>query len=218
MRRARRRLFPWIASLSLAAGVVGVGLVVWASMSIAAQSAEPVAANGLGVPPAPPAEVTSTIATPTIPAPEPVLYPTRPTAGERLGTLSVPALKQAFQIVEGTGSAQLKRGVGHFAQSVLPGEKDNCVLSGHRDTVFTDLGKLKVGDQFVVQTSAGTFTYAITGIRIVHKDDRTVIVPTDHAVLTVSTCYPFDYVGAAPKRYVLSADLVAPAAPRRTVD
>ena len=96
-----------------------------------------------------------------------------------------------------------------MVQTAMPGEPDNCVISGHRDTVFTDLGKLKVDDKLIVETAKGTFTYQIRGIRIVHKSDRTVVVPADRAVLTVSTCYPFRYVGAAPDRYVLSADLVA---------
>lgn len=130
-----------------------------------------------------------------------------------LGILSIPALKQTFPIIEGTGTKELKKGVGHMPTTVLPGEPDNCVLSGHRDTVFTRLGRLKTGDEFIVQTAAGTFTYKITRIRIVGRNDRTVVVPTDHAVLTVSTCYPFDYVGDAPKRYVLIADLVAPPIP-----
>jgi len=102
----------------------------------------------------------------------------------------------------------LYHGVGHFTQSVLPGEEDNCVLSGHRDTVFSGLGKMKLGDQLIVQTSAGTFTYEVSGIRIVDKDDRTVIVPTDHAVLTLTTCYPFIFFGDAPQRYIISADIV----------
>jgi sortase A len=137
-----------------------------------------------------------------------VLYAKNPTQGDTLGSLSIPALGQTLPIIEGTGADDLKKGVGHFAQSVMPGQRDNCVLSGHRDTVFTELGKLKTGDEFIAQTAAGTFTYRIRRIRIVHKDDRTVIVPTDHAVLTVTTCYPFDFIGPAPDRYVLSADLV----------
>jgi sortase A len=136
-----------------------------------------------------------------------VVYADYPAAGETIGTLSIPALQKTLPIVEGTGDDELKRGVGHFAQSVLPGANDNCVLSGHRDTVFTGLGKLVVGDQLVVETASGTFTYVISLIRIVDKDDRTVIVPADHAVLTVTTCYPFNYVGSAPDRYVLLADL-----------
>jgi sortase A len=60
-----------------------------------------------------------------------------------------------------------------------------------------------------VQTAAGTFSYEVKRIRIVHQDDRTVIVHTDHAVLTLTTCYPFHFIGSAPDRYIVSADLVA---------
>lgn len=137
-----------------------------------------------------------------------VVYSKNPSEGDTLGSLSVAALGQTLPIIEGTRNSDLKKGVGHFVQSVQPGQPDNCVLSGHRDTVFSELGRLKVGDRFVVQTATGTYTYAIKRIRIVHANDRTVIVPTKHAVLTVTTCYPFDYVGSAPDRYVLVADLV----------
>lgn len=131
-----------------------------------------------------------------------------PSEGDRIGKLTIPALDQVLPIIQGTGKNELKEGVGHFTQSVLPGEEDNCVLSGHRDTVFSQLGELVVGDQFIVETSAGIFTYEIQQIRIVDKDDKTVIVPTDHGVLTVTTCYPFNFIGSAPDRYILSADLV----------
>ena len=146
-------------------------------------------------------------------SPLPADAPTRPAQphpakGVKFGTLIIPALMRALPIIEGTDTAQLKRGVGHFQRSVMPGAANNCVLSGHRDTVFTDLGQIRVGDPLIVQTSAGEFTYEVRLVRIVRKDDKTVIVPTDHAVLTVTTCYPFRYVGAAPDRYVLVADLV----------
>jgi len=136
------------------------------------------------------------------------LYPIQPTQGETIGSLSIPALNQTFPIIEGTDKESLKKGVGHFINSILPGENNNCVISGHRDTVFYKLGDLTVGDQFIVQTSAGTFTYEIVTIKIVDKDDKTIIVPTDHAVLTVTTCYPFYFIGNAPDRYILIADLV----------
>jgi sortase A len=132
-----------------------------------------------------------------------------PAKGVRFGTLTIPVLKQTLPIIEGTDDAQLDRGVGHFSHSALPGEDNNCVLSGHRDTVFTGLGKVGVGARLIVRTSAGEYTYKVRRVRIVHKDDKTVIVPTDHAVLTVTTCYPFRYVGAAPDRYVLDADLIS---------
>ncbi len=128
--------------------------------------------------------------------------------GERIGRLEIPVLKRKLPLVEGTTDESLKIGVGHFSQSVMPGVSDNCVISGHRDTVFRRIGELKIGDALIVKTSYGAFTYEVTGTRIVHKDDRTVIVPTDHAVLTLTTCYPFHFIGNAPERYIVSADLV----------
>jgi sortase A len=137
-----------------------------------------------------------------------LLYPTRPSAGERIGTLTLPKLNKVLPIVHGTDPDQLDKGVGHYAKSVLPGEQDNSVLSGHRDTVFRQLGLVKEKDMLIVETSAGVFTYQVRKVRIVDKDDKSVIVPTDHAVLTVTTCYPFDYIGDAPERYILIADLI----------
>lgn len=136
------------------------------------------------------------------------VYPVYPGEGDTIGSLTIPALQRELPILQGTGVAELKKGVGHFAQSVLPGEDDNCVFSGHRETVFRQLDALKIGDLLIVQTSAGTFTYKVNGTRIVHQDDKTVIVPTDHAVLTMTTCYPFNTPGYYPDRYIVTADLV----------
>ena len=132
--------------------------------------------------------------------------------GDYLGSITIPALKSTMPIYEGTEDAQLKMGVGHFEGSVLPGVTDNSVLAGHRDSVFSHLGKLHLGDLLIVKTAAGNFTYKIFAFRIVEADDRTVIVPTPTAVLTLSTCYPFRYIGNAPKRYIVSANLL-PAPP-----
>ncbi|MDA3846906.1 MAG: class D sortase [Vallitaleaceae bacterium] len=136
------------------------------------------------------------------------LNPVDTMKSDTIGILSIPVLDRELPIVEGTDVEALKLGVGHFSGSVLPGENDNCVLSGHRDTVFTELDELELGDQLIVITTEGTFVYEIKDIRIVDKDDKTVIVPTDHAVLTLTTCYPFNYIGNAPDRYIVSADLI----------
>jgi len=141
-------------------------------------------------------------------SPDKILYPRYPEQGDNIGMLSIPALNREIQIYQGTDDKELKKGIGHFIQSVLPGEKDNCIFSGHRDTVFRQIGNLKIGDLLIVQTSAGTFTYEVDGTRIVHEDDKTVIVPTANAVLTMTTCYPFSYIGYAPDRYIVSAALV----------
>lgn len=137
------------------------------------------------------------------------LYSKRPEKGENIGELIIPKLEAKLPIIHGTDEDELEKGVGHFAGSVLPGEKDNSILSGHRDTVFRKLGEVGVGDLLIVQTTAGEFTYKVKKVRIVDKDDPTVIVPKPNATLTVSTCYPFHFIGASPERYILVADLIA---------
>jgi len=139
---------------------------------------------------------------------EEVLYPVYPVEGDNIGSFIIPSLDLEMPIFQGTGDKELKKGIGHFIQSVLPGESDNSVLSGHRETAFRKIGDLVIGDIIIVETSAGIFTYEVSGTRIVDKDDKTVIVPTDHGVLTMSTCYPFNYLGPAPDRYIVSADLL----------
>lgn len=131
-----------------------------------------------------------------------------PSIGESIGTLSIPALSEEMPIIEGTGDNELENGVGHFMGSVMPGIEDNCVLSAHRDTFFSRLGELEINDQIIINTYYGTYTYQIEHIKIVDKDDRTVIVPTDFATLTLTTCYPFNYFGNAPYRYIISAFLL----------
>ncbi len=137
------------------------------------------------------------------------LYPVRPKIGEEIGELYIPKLDATLPIYHGTNEDELEKGVGHFAGSVLPGENDNSVLSGHRDTVFRKLGKIGEGDWLVVRTSAGEFKYKVNKVRVVDEDDRTVIVPKPRATLTVSTCYPFEYIGSAPERYILVAYLAS---------
>lgn len=136
---------------------------------------------------------------------ETILYHTRPEIGEEIGVLIIPKIDAELPIFHGSDEDELTKGVGHFADSVLPGEEDNAVLSGHRDTIFSELGEVGKNDLLIVKTSAGEFTYKV---RIVDADDRTVIVPKPRATLTVTTCYPFNFIGDAPERYVLVADLL----------
>lgn len=137
-----------------------------------------------------------------------VNYKQIPKMGELMGELYIPKLDKKLPIIHGTDEDELAKGVGHFAGSVLPGERDNSVLSGHRDTVFRRLGEVGVGDELITTTTAGTFTFKVKKTRIVDSDDRTVIVPKTKPTLTVTTCYPFDFIGNAPNRYVLVAELV----------
>ena len=209
-----------VTFLSLGFIVLGIGGISWAMFSMWVQSDYSAAATRsyYSIPTISATEVNKLTADGTAPVEsdpslvppvtEKILYPVYPAEGDNIGSLAIPALKRKLPIIQGTGVKELKNGEGHFTQSVLPGEADNCVLSGHRETVFRQLDNLKIGDLLIVQTSAGTFTYAVNGTRIVHADDKTVIVPKDHAVLTMTTCYPFNTPGYFPDRYIVSADLV----------
>lgn len=134
-------------------------------------------------------------------------YTSAPQKGEVIGKMTIPRLNRQLPIIEGTGQAELRKGVGHYIGSVLPGIKNNSVLAGHRDSVFRGLGELEIGDTVTVETEAGTFTYRIQKQQIVEKDDLSVVQPDDEPILTLITCYPFNYVGNAPKRYILTAKL-----------
>ncbi|OMF56655.1 class D sortase [Paenibacillus sp. FSL R5-0490] len=126
--------------------------------------------------------------------------------GEAIGILKIPRLKAELPIIEGTDEDELEKGVGHYSTTVFPGQPDQILLSGHRDTVFRSLGELEIGDTFEVSMPYGKFTYEITDSKIVDADDTTVIRSTaPNEILTVSTCYPFSYVGDAPSRYILNA-------------
>ncbi len=212
--RGRR---PFLISVALL--VVGIGCVAFALVHLAESRAEPLPFAGNGrrsqeVSASVRSRVTTVAAvaqaaredTPTTTSK--TVAQSRPPRGMKFGTLTIPVLGRTLPVIEGTDAAQLEKGVGHVSRSALPGQGNNCVLSGHRDTVFSRLGKVRTGALLIVRTSEGEFTYKVRRVRIVHKDDTTVIVPTDHAVLTVTTCYPFSYVGAAPDRYVLVADLI----------
>lgn len=128
-------------------------------------------------------------------------------AGTFLGVIDIDSLRLKVNLFEGTESNALSRGAGHYLKSVMPGQSDNTVIAGHRDTVFSSLGKIKKGASIVITTRDGIFTYLVTGTRIVGKNDRTVIVPTESATVTLSTCYPFRFVGSAPKRFVVTGVL-----------
>ena len=128
--------------------------------------------------------------------------------GDVIGIIRIPKLSETYPIIQGTGESELKRGVGHFVNSAMPGEKENSVLSGHRDTVFTKIGKLVKGDLISVQTSDGIFKYLVVGHKIVAPNDKTVIAHTPTATLTLTSCYPFSYIGPAPKRYIVTAQLI----------
>jgi sortase A len=129
-----------------------------------------------------------------------------PNFGDTLGILEIPRVNAELPIVEGTDPNDLKKGVGHYKGSSLPAEHGQIVLSGHRDTVFRRLGELKIGDSLIVKLAKGTYTYEITHMKIVDAKDTSIItLQKTEEELLLTTCYPFRYIGNAPKRYIIYA-------------
>ena len=217
MSRKRTSVIATLSTLLILVGFVGVavaGVQIYQSRADVGNQVLPAFAPlsksvSKSVTPSATSETTSI-------APTLISYSPYPKVGDVIGKITIPALKTILPIIEGTGDGELKRGVGHFIGSVLPGENDNSVLAGHRDSVFSQLGKLTLGDLVVIRTRAGEFTYQVIKFRIVQADDRTVIVPTPTAILTLSTCYPFRFIGNAPKRFIVSAKLIATQLPAPT--
>jgi len=128
--------------------------------------------------------------------------------GDTVGLLTIPKIKAELAIVEGTDPDDLEKGVGHYKGSYFPGDQGQIVLSGHRDTVFRKLGELEIGDSLKMQMPYGNYTYEITHTKIVKSDDTSIITLQNQVEeLIVTTCYPFRYVGNAPKRYIIYAKL-----------
>ena len=126
--------------------------------------------------------------------------------GETIGMLYIPRLDRELPIIEGTEPDDLEEGVGHYIDTGYPGQNRQILLSGHRDTVFRNFGELEPGDEFHMKMEHGTFVYEFVDNEIVSADDTTVIdFERQDEYLTISTCYPFSYVGSAPDRYVIYA-------------
>lgn len=126
--------------------------------------------------------------------------------GETIGMLYIPRFDRELPIVEGTEPEDLKEGVGHYIKTGYPGQNRQILLSGHRDTVFRNFDELKPGDEFHIKMEHGTFIYEFADNEIVGADDTTVIdLERKEEYLTISTCYPFSYVGNAPNRYIIYA-------------
>ncbi|SPN75746.1 class D sortase [Brochothrix thermosphacta] len=125
--------------------------------------------------------------------------------GDVFGLLKIPSLDETLPIIEGTDYEMLDRGVGHYETTKLPGQKKQILFSGHRNTVFTKLGDLKQGDRFVVEMPYGNYEYELKSTEIVDANDLSVIRDMDEELLTLSTCYPFSFIGDAPDRYIVYA-------------
>jgi sortase A len=125
--------------------------------------------------------------------------------GEVLGELQVPRLGLHAMVVEGETPANLRRAVAHLANSALPGERGNVAFAGHRDTFFRPLRDVRLGDEIRFTTRERDFQYRVESIEVVAPSNLSVLQSATGRDLTLLTCYPFHYLGPAPKRLVVRA-------------
>jgi len=137
--------------------------------------------------------------------------PPRIQVGDTVAKLSIPRLHTELYVVEGDNERELRRGPGHVPGSAMPGTNGNMVIAGHRDTHFRVLKDIRPGDDIVLQTATQEFHYKVRGTSVVSPHNTASLRPTDQPVLHLVTCYPFYWVGSAPKRFVVDAQLATEA-------
>lgn len=132
-----------------------------------------------------------------------------------IGRLEIPRLRLTAMVQEGADTRTLRRAVGHIPGTALPGRPVNVGLAGHRDTFFRALRDIQLRDTIELETGHGTYRYVVESTRIVRPSDVQVLAPSGGESLTLVTCYPFYYVGTAPKRFIVHARRVENLAVRR---
>jgi sortase A len=120
--------------------------------------------------------------------------------------LLIPRLGLSSIVVEGAEDAQLKLGPGHIRGTSFPGESGNIGIAAHRDTFFRPLRYVRKDDTIEVTTQTREYSYKVVSTAVVSPDEVRVLYPQGRETLTLVTCYPFNFVGAAPKRFVVQAD------------
>jgi sortase A len=134
--------------------------------------------------------------------------PSSPVVASRglIGRLEIPRLGLSVVVIEGDDAKTLRRAVGHIPSTPLPGQPGNIALTGHRDTFFRPLRNIRENDVIVVTTLKGEYRYRVVSTRVVSPDNVAVLNAGQGEILTLVTCYPFYFVGAAPDRFIVRAE------------
>ena len=125
--------------------------------------------------------------------------------GSPLGRIEISAVGLTVMVLEGTDEGTLRRAVGHIRGTPLPGQRGNVALAGHRDTFFRGLRKIRVNDEITLTTLSGSYRYRVDSTKVVKPEETEALEDGDDDILTLVTCYPFNFVGSAPKRFIVRA-------------
>jgi sortase A len=141
------------------------------------------------------------------PSPPPQMPGPLAEEGSLMGRVEIPRIGVSAVVLEGADDTTLRRGVGHIPDTSLPGI-GNVGLAAHRDSFFRGLKDIRKNDIIRLQTLVGTFRYQVEWTRIVQPEETQVLKDDGISELTLVTCYPFYYIGSAPKRFIVRAQEV----------
>ncbi len=192
------------ALLALAGGAL-IAFAVWVNVEASwyqsaqsrefeAMTAEPIVPPPIGLLARPPVPVQVSAAVPWL---DP----------EVIGRLEIPRLDLRVIIREGISESTLRRAAGHLPGSAMPGQEGNFTVAGHRDTFFRPLRAITRQDEILVRTREKLFRYEVESVMVVQPEHTEVLQSGGEAVCTLVTCFPFDYVGPAPRRWIVRARL-----------
>jgi LPXTG-site transpeptidase (sortase) family protein len=218
-RKHTRNLLRWLESLFLLAGILALGFcaVVYIDTGLyqsyeewsfdRSLRGEPASIRGYIThwfresPPEHPVEVPR--------AEPPVAQEPPPPPKPLVGRLEIPSINLSAIVLEGVDSHTLRRAVGHIPGTALPGQPGNFAVAGHRDTFFRGLRNIHKNDAILFTTLDGSYRYAVDSIVVVGPSNTAVLKPTRQPTMTLVTCFPFSYIGSAPRRFVVIARQVA---------
>ncbi|MGA7792094.1 MAG: class D sortase [Candidatus Acidiferrales bacterium] len=132
-----------------------------------------------------------------------------PSTGKTLGEIELTRIGVTAIILEGTDDRTLRRAVGHIPGTPLPGQPGNVAIAGHRDTFFRALRNVRQDDEITLMTLEGSYRYRVDSISVVGPEDMQVLDNSGGDILTLVTCYPFYFVGPAPRRFIVRAQRIS---------
>jgi sortase A len=213
--RSRRTTLRWAERLLILVGIVCLGYFLYTYAEASLYQAFEDRELDKILNDAPVAGTSGTPREEVGPAPEAV--PRRTLApGSTVGRIEIPRLGVSAVIRAGSDARTLRLAVGYIPGTGLPGDRGNFGLAGHRDTFFRKLRDINPDDEIRIVTADGVFRYYVQRTSIVTPEDVWVLDPTNYPALTLVTCYPFNYIGSAPKRFIVRAALQATEAPARS--
>lgn len=125
--------------------------------------------------------------------------------GSPLGRIEISRVGLTAIVQEGVTEGTLRRAVGHFPGTALPGQRGNVALAGHRDTFFRGLRQIRKDDEITLTTLSGAYRYRVESTQVVEPEATEVLDEAANEMLTLVTCYPFNFVGSAPQRFIVRA-------------